>query len=89
MIAFTRNERKLPLEDPDSKVQYVEERENYAGTLGVYHELYCLVSKRARFEVIVNEHCQRRIRKFVHREYWYENSTEKEVEFQRTHAGRK
>ena len=89
MIAFTRNEIELALEDPDRKVQYVEEREKYAGTLGVYHELHCLVSKRTCFEVTVSLHCQRRIRRFIQREYWYDNSTEEEIEFQRNHAGRK
>jgi hypothetical protein len=58
----------------------------YLASLGVYHELHCLVCIPPQFMSTPNVQ-QRRIRLWLHRDTYYPNATRDDELFMKTHLG--
>ena len=97
LIRASYEEMQLGQEDPTNSVELWEG--GYLASLGVYHELHCLVSSAHRFHDIPHTlvcPCwlikiifpQRRLKLYLYKDIYYPNLDQAEQEYEVSHLGR-
>jgi hypothetical protein len=83
LIKSSKSEVESNNENPEERLELVEG--GYLGSLGVFHELHCLVSKPLRQEISLTL-LQRRLYWHMYDDRYFLNYTEADKEYERAHA---